>query len=52
MRLLEQHRAEYEVFEFDSDIHSAVGVAEAVGVPGPQFDIGLLDGPFARRIPN
>jgi Cys-tRNA(Pro)/Cys-tRNA(Cys) deacylase len=33
MRLLEQHRVGYEVFEFDSDIHSAVGVAEAVGVP-------------------
>lgn len=33
MRLLEKHSVEYEVFEFPDDIHSATGVAEAVGVP-------------------
>lgn len=32
MRVLEQHRIPYEVFEFSPDIHSAVEVAEAVGV--------------------
>ncbi|GAB4569934.1 MAG: Cys-tRNA(Pro) deacylase [Anaerolineae bacterium] len=32
MRVLEQHGVPYEVFEFSEDIHSAVGVAEAVGV--------------------
>lgn len=33
MRVLEQHKISYEVFEFSPDIHSAVGVAEAVGIP-------------------
>lgn len=33
MRLLEQQGIDYEVFEFSPEIHSAVGVAEAVGVP-------------------
>ena len=33
MRLLEQQGVLYEVFEFSPDIHSAVGVAEAAGIP-------------------
>jgi Cys-tRNA(Pro)/Cys-tRNA(Cys) deacylase len=33
MRALEQHGIPYEVFEFSADIHNAVGVAEAIGVP-------------------
>jgi Cys-tRNA(Pro)/Cys-tRNA(Cys) deacylase len=32
MRLLEQHHVPYEVVTFDDSIHSAEGVAEAVGV--------------------
>lgn len=33
MRFLEQHKIPYEVFEFDDNIHSAEGVAEALGIP-------------------
>ncbi len=33
MRLLEQQGIAYEVFEFSPELHSAVAVAEAVGVP-------------------
>ncbi len=33
MRVLEQRRVPYEVYEFSPDIHSAVGVAEAIGIP-------------------
>ena len=33
MRLLDAHKIEYEVFTFSPDIHSAVGVAEALGLP-------------------
>jgi Cys-tRNA(Pro)/Cys-tRNA(Cys) deacylase len=32
MRILEQHNVDYQVYEFDDNIHSAEGVAEAVGV--------------------
>ncbi len=32
MRLLEANRVVYDVFTFSADIHSAVGVAEAVGL--------------------
>ena len=33
MRFLEQHEVPYETFEFSPDIHSAVGVAEALNFP-------------------
>lgn len=33
MRLLERHSIAYEVFEFPTDVHSAVGVAEVLDVP-------------------
>ncbi len=33
MRVLEQHGIPYEVFEFSPDIHSAEGVAAALGLP-------------------
>lgn len=33
MRLLDANRVAYEVFTFSAEIHSAVGVAEAVGLP-------------------
>jgi Cys-tRNA(Pro)/Cys-tRNA(Cys) deacylase len=33
MRFLEQHSVAYDLVEFDAAIHSATGVAEAVGVP-------------------
>lgn len=33
MRILEQHNVDYQTFEFDESIHSAEGVAAAVGVP-------------------
>jgi Cys-tRNA(Pro)/Cys-tRNA(Cys) deacylase len=33
MRLLESHGAEYQTLEYSADIHSAVGVAEAIGAP-------------------
>jgi Cys-tRNA(Pro)/Cys-tRNA(Cys) deacylase len=36
MRLLEANDIQYELYEFDDGIHSADGVAEAVGVPPEQ----------------
>jgi Cys-tRNA(Pro)/Cys-tRNA(Cys) deacylase len=33
MRLLDAHKVHYEVFTFAPDIHSATGVAEALGLP-------------------
>mgnify|MGYP000493729339 CR=1 FL=1 len=33
MRVLDQRHIPYQVYEFSPDIHSAVGVAEAVGLP-------------------
>jgi len=36
MRVLERARAEYQVFEFPDTIHSAVGVADYLGLPYQQ----------------
>ena len=36
MRLLESRKIPYEVFTFSPEIHSATGVAEAVGLPPDQ----------------
>lgn len=36
MRLLDQQKVEYEVYEFSPDIHSAIGVAEVTGLPAAQ----------------
>jgi Cys-tRNA(Pro)/Cys-tRNA(Cys) deacylase len=36
MRVLESQKVSYEVVEFSADIHSADGVAEAVGAPAEQ----------------
>jgi Cys-tRNA(Pro)/Cys-tRNA(Cys) deacylase len=36
IRLLEQQRVPYEALSYDPEIHSAVGVAEVVGVPPGQ----------------
>ena len=36
MRLLDARRIWYEAHEFSPDIHSAEGVAEALGVPAAQ----------------
>ena len=36
MRALDSRKIPYEVYEFSPDIHSAVGVAEAVGLPPDQ----------------
>ncbi len=36
MRVLESRKAPYEVFTFSPEIHSATGVAEAVGLPPDQ----------------
>jgi len=33
MRVLDQRHIPYQVYEFSPDIHSAIGVAEAVGLP-------------------
>jgi Cys-tRNA(Pro)/Cys-tRNA(Cys) deacylase len=36
MRVLEAHKIPYQVYSFSPDIHSATGVAEAVGLPPEQ----------------
>jgi len=36
MRALDARKIPYQVFTFSPDIHSAIGVAEAVGVPSDQ----------------
>src|SRR3954470_3487441 len=36
IRLLDQKRVAYEALTYDPEIHSAVGVAEALGVPAEQ----------------
>jgi Cys-tRNA(Pro)/Cys-tRNA(Cys) deacylase len=36
MRMLESHKIPFETYTFDPDIHSADGVAEALGLPAHQ----------------
>jgi Cys-tRNA(Pro)/Cys-tRNA(Cys) deacylase len=51
MRLLEQHQVTYTVFEFSPEIHSAVGVAEAVGIPPDEvFKTLVVQRPAGRPL--
>lgn len=40
IRLLDQQRVGYEALSYDATIHSAVGVAEALGVPADGAERG------------
>ena len=51
MRLLDQKHVPYEALTYDPEIHSAVSVAEALGVPPEQVykTLVVLAGPSGRR---
>jgi len=51
MRFLEQREIPYETFEFSPDIHSAVGVAEALGFPVHEVYKTLVVMPPASKKP-
>ena len=53
IRLLEAKRVPYEALTYDPEIHSAVGVAEALGVPPEQVYKTLVvldEGPGSRPL--
>ncbi len=51
MRLLEQHNIAYEIHEFSPEVHSAVGVAEAVGVaPETVFKTLVIQRPNGKPL--
>lgn len=49
MRLLDAHKVAYEVFTFSTDIHSAIGVAEAVGLEPDTVYKTLVVKPFQGK---